>query len=296
MMRVVEQRAIEEMVTPEKLFKHRSKTLAHRTDSDMLRSMRAVSETVLVEKEVLVHPVVREAYRRMLEYKALPNSTLKRLPKAIPRPSPTWNELMNQRVLDFIMQYYGPEKPRPHYPILPPRQRPPPPPEPEPKDTKGKKKKGKHKKGRKKQHSAKPEEPFCMTKWRKKNLPVASTSMSRHWFKPRLCFQPTPPLSQPPSPPGEVPESDSYFGYFVNNLGPDYLKKHINPDYRKSFISSSAASSRRHLGDVLLSPSSVRDAASLSHSLVVVDNRSTGQVFFAGSDHSSRKDLFLSVG
>ncbi|KAL8612974.1 hypothetical protein ACOMHN_001057 [Nucella lapillus] len=269
-----------------------SEILAHASDSDVLQDLFALSETVLEKKQMLVHPVVREAYRIILQYKALPNSTLKRLPKVIPRPKPTWNQLLQQKVLNFILKYYGPEKPRPNYPILPPRERPPPPPEPEPKGKK--KRKGKNKK--KKKHPLKPAQPFNMETWRKQNLPAASTRLLRPWFQPKPCFLPTPPTSpQPPTPPGEVPEPDSFFGYFVNNLGPGYLNKHSLSDNRKSIVISPAPmSSRRQLGgDAMLSPSSVRNMP--SHSLTLTDVRSTGQVTAVSSDHSSRKDGFLSV-
>ncbi|KAL8574779.1 hypothetical protein ACOMHN_035322 [Nucella lapillus] len=120
--------------TPPTRQEHRSpKTGVAPSNSAMLQNLFATSEVVLERKEPLVHPIVREAYRRLLEsIPCLPNSTLKRLPDAIPLPRPSWEQVMRIQVFSRYRQLYGRDEPRSRYPLLPARKRPPPPHSPEP--------------------------------------------------------------------------------------------------------------------------------------------------------------------
>ena len=106
---------------------------------------------------------------------------------------------------------------------------------------KGKGKKGQGKKGKKEKP---PEAPFDMTTWRQDNIPVASTRLWRSWFDPTPYQQRTPNLSAPPSPPGEVPEPVSQFGYFIVGIPQERHEKlvvgtgHYSPRLSSSFYGS----------------------------------------------------------
>ncbi|KAK7093142.1 uncharacterized protein [Littorina saxatilis] len=175
--------------------------------SDSVSNLFAVSDTPLKQEEEMVEQEVHDLFVRSLKHRALPNSLYKKPPKLFPPPELTYEEIMEDKMLKAYYDLYVIPRPRPKYPILPPRNRPPPVPV-EPKKKKGKKGKT----------TKKPEEPLDVTKWRKENLPVASTRLWAPWFKPALFHQYTPALSLPPTPPGGVPQPVSRFGHFVNTI------------------------------------------------------------------------------
>ncbi|KAL8596230.1 hypothetical protein ACOMHN_021270 [Nucella lapillus] len=258
--------------------------------STILHSSFATSETVLERKEILVHPVVREAYRRMLEYKAVPNSTLKKLPKTCALPPLPWEQLMRRKVTMIYLDHY-PEKPRPKYPIYPPRREKPAPP-PKPTGKKKKKKKRKEKK-----QLEKPKEPISLNKWRRENLPVASTRLWRSYFAPRACFQPTPPFSRPPSPAGDVPDPNSPFGYFINHLGvDDQPKKPTRSDKKKNKSTNpTRAAARRGLDDtkpVYSRMSFIRDPSFTMSTSMMSINAGDSRRTILSPDISWRSGLF----
>lgn len=205
--------------------------------SDSVTGLFAISETVLKEEEVLVEQDAVDKHLKTLRHRAIPNSSFKKPPKTKPPPSPTWEDQMVGKTMENYYHIYGPDKPRPDYPILPPRERP----VVVPEETGKQKKKGKKgKKGRKKKKEKLPEEPFNMTAWRKENIPVASTKLWRLWFETLPCHQRTPNLSNPPTPPSDVPEPVSQFGHFISNLPEDRKEKrvcntgHYSPRFSRS--------------------------------------------------------------
>jgi hypothetical protein len=74
-----------------------------------------------------------------------------------------------------------------------------------------------------------PPPPINVTEWRKENLPVFSTRLFLPGFRALACHQRTPYLSNPPTPPGHVPEPMSLFGWFIREL----MNPEENPKFKR---------------------------------------------------------------